>query len=89
MYHILRCPGCRAFTYVDRFQKWKLCPVCGHAYEVAKVPAYLEVEDYHEAEQWKNTCTPVKKRILPRKSPRNCAGIMPNGSGKSVTKKCH
>ena len=50
MYHILRCPGCRAFTYVDRFQKWKLCPVCGHAYEVAKVPAYLEVEDYHDAE---------------------------------------
>ena len=50
MYHILRCPGCRTFTYVDRFQKWKLCPVCGHAYEVAKVPAYLQVEDYHDAE---------------------------------------
>jgi len=50
MYHILRCPGCRTFTYVDRFQKWKLCPVCGHAYEVSKVPAYLEVEDYRDAE---------------------------------------
>ncbi|MCK7537817.1 MAG: hypothetical protein MZV63_46125 [Marinilabiliales bacterium] len=32
------------------FQKWRLCPLCGHAYEVAKVPAYLEVEDHHEAE---------------------------------------
>jgi len=51
MYHILRCPGCRTFSYVDRFQRWKLCPVCGYAYEVAKVPAYLEVEDYHEAEK--------------------------------------
>jgi hypothetical protein len=51
MYFIIRCPGgCRTFTYVDRFQKWKLCPLCGHAYEVAKVPAYLEVEDHHEAE---------------------------------------
>ena len=51
MYFIIRCPGgCRTFTYVDRFQKWKLCPVCGHAYEVAKAQAYLEVEDHHEAE---------------------------------------
>ena len=51
MYFIIRCPGgCHTFTYVDRFQKWKLCPLCGHAYEVAKAPAYLEVEDHHEAE---------------------------------------
>jgi uncharacterized protein YbaR (Trm112 family) len=50
MYLILRCPGCKTFAYVDRFQRWRLCPVCGNAYEVAKVPAYLEVEDYHEAE---------------------------------------
>ena len=51
MYFIIRCPGgCKTFTYVDRFQKWKLCPLCGHAYEVAKAPAYLEVEDHHEAE---------------------------------------
>ncbi len=50
MYLIIRCPGCRTFTYVDRFQRWKLCPVCGHAHEVAKAPAYLDVEDYHEAE---------------------------------------
>ncbi len=50
MYLIIRCPGCRAFTYVDRFQRWKLCPVCGHAHEVSKAPAYLEVEDYTEAE---------------------------------------
>lgn len=51
MYRILRCPGCTTFTYVDMFQKWKLCPACGHAYEVVKVPAYLEVEDYREAEK--------------------------------------
>jgi acetyl-CoA carboxylase beta subunit len=50
MYLIIRCPSCRTFTYVDRFQKWKLCPVCGHAHEVIKVPAYLEVEDFIEAE---------------------------------------
>jgi len=50
MYQILRCPSCRVFTYVDQFQKWKLCPACGHAYEVCKVPAYLAVNDYHDAE---------------------------------------
>jgi hypothetical protein len=35
---------------VDHFQKWKLCPQCGHAHEVSKSPAYLEVQDYHDAE---------------------------------------
>lgn len=50
MYVIVRCPGCRTFSYVDRFQRWKLCPVCGQAYEVNRVPAYLEVEDHVEAE---------------------------------------
>ena len=25
--------------------------MCGYAYEVAKAPAYLEVEDYHETEK--------------------------------------
>lgn len=50
MYLIIRCPSCRTFTYVDRFQKWKLCPICGYAHEVVKAPAYLEVEHYLEAE---------------------------------------
>lgn len=50
MYVIVRCPGCRTFSYVDRFQRWKLCPHCGQAYEVSRVPAYLEVQDYVEAE---------------------------------------
>ena len=50
MYLIIRCPSCKTFTYVDRFQKWKLCPICGHAHEVIKAPAYLEVEHYLEAE---------------------------------------
>jgi hypothetical protein len=35
---------------VDRFQRWKLCPQCGHAQEVSKSPAYLEVVDFREAE---------------------------------------
>jgi acetyl-CoA carboxylase beta subunit len=50
MYLIIRCPGCRTFTYADNFQQWKLCPQCGHAYEVKKAPTYLDVEDHHEAE---------------------------------------
>jgi len=50
MYVIVRCPGCRTFSYVDRYQRWKLCPVCGQAYEVSRVPTYLEVEDHVEAE---------------------------------------
>lgn len=50
MYFIIRCPSCSTFTYVDRFQKWKLCPQCGHAQEVARTAAYLDVEDFHEAE---------------------------------------
>ena len=50
MYLIIRCPSCNTFAYVDRFQRWKLCPQCGHAHEVARSPAYLDVEDFHEAE---------------------------------------
>jgi len=50
MYLIIRCPGCRTFAYVDHYQKWKLCPSCGHAYEVSREPVYLDVEDHHEAE---------------------------------------
>nr|WP_321352888.1 DUF1922 domain-containing protein [uncultured Methanoregula sp.] len=50
MYLIIRCPSCRKFSYVDRFQRWKLCPQCGHAQEVSKSPAYLEVVDFREAE---------------------------------------
>lgn len=51
MYRIIRCPGCRTFSYVDRYQQWKLCPRCGEAISVRKAPAYLEVEDYPVAEQ--------------------------------------
>ena len=50
MYLIIRCPSCSTFTYVDNFQKWKLCHQCGHAHEVVKASPYLEVHDYHEAE---------------------------------------
>jgi hypothetical protein len=51
MYLVIRCPGCKTFTYVDRFQRWKLCPVCGEAAEVRRAPAYLEVDDYLVAEK--------------------------------------
>ncbi|KUG15298.1 hypothetical protein ASZ90_015051 [hydrocarbon metagenome] len=51
MYLIIRCPGCRTFSYVDRYQQWKLCPRCGETIGVRQAPAYLEVEDYAVAEQ--------------------------------------
>ncbi len=51
MYLIIRCNGCRSFTYVDRFQEWRLCPVCGEAIEVRKSRGYLEVHDYETAER--------------------------------------
>jgi hypothetical protein len=51
MYLVIRCPGCKTFTYVDRFQRWKLCPVCGEATDVRRAPAYLEVDDYFIAEK--------------------------------------
>lgn len=50
MYVIVRCPGCRTFSYVDKFQRWKLCPFCGQAYDVGRAPAYLDVEDHVVAE---------------------------------------
>jgi len=51
MYLIIRCGSCRNFTYVDRYQEWKLCPTCGEAIRVRQAPAYLEVEDYAVAEK--------------------------------------
>ncbi len=51
MYLIIRCGGCRNFTYVDRYQQWKLCPVCGETIRVDQAPAYLEVEEYEVAER--------------------------------------
>jgi hypothetical protein len=51
MYLIIRCAGCRTFCYVDRFQQWKLCPVCGEVIEVRQAPAYLEVGEYKVAER--------------------------------------
>jgi hypothetical protein len=50
MYLIIRCGGCRTFTYVDRFQQWKLCPSCGETISVARAPVYLEVEEFTMAE---------------------------------------
>jgi hypothetical protein len=50
MYLVIRCGGCRTFTYVDRFQQWKLCANCGETIDVRRATVYLEVEDYHVAE---------------------------------------
>ncbi len=50
MYLVIRCPGCRTFTYVDRFQRWRLCHICGEAIDVTRVPKYLDVNDYRDAE---------------------------------------
>ncbi|MBS1193960.1 MAG: hypothetical protein H6R28_360, partial [Methanomicrobiales archaeon] len=50
MYLVIRCPGCRTFTYVDRYQRHKLCHVCGETITVARATVYLEVRDYAEAE---------------------------------------
>lgn len=51
MYHVLRCPGCATFTYADRFERWKLCHVCGEVINVKTVPHYLDVRDYRDAEE--------------------------------------
>jgi hypothetical protein len=36
---------------VDRYQRHKLCHVCGEVIEVKNAPAYLEVRDYTDAEE--------------------------------------
>ncbi len=50
MYLVIRCPGCRSFTYVDHFQRFKLCPVCSEAINVQNAEAFLEVEDFNIAD---------------------------------------
>lgn len=50
MYLVIRCPGCRAFTYVDRYQKWKLCPICGESINCARIPVYVDARDHKDAE---------------------------------------
>ena len=49
-YWVVRCPNCHQFTYTDKFGKWKLCPVCGEIISTERVPIYLEVDDFSEAE---------------------------------------
>ena len=51
MYLVIRCPGCRTFTYVDRYQRWRLCPMCGEAINVGRAPVYLDVDDFLDAER--------------------------------------
>jgi hypothetical protein len=50
MYIVTRCPGCQAFTYMDRFQRFKLCHICGEVIDITRAPEYLEVSDHQDAE---------------------------------------
>lgn len=51
MYLVIRCPGCKTFNYVDHYQRWRLCPMCGEAINVQRAPVYLDVDDFLDAEQ--------------------------------------
>ncbi|QSZ68358.1 DUF1922 domain-containing protein [Methanofollis aquaemaris] len=51
MYHVIRCPGCLNFTYVDPYQHWKLCHICGEVIDVMRAPVYLEAIDHQDAEK--------------------------------------
>lgn len=50
MFHVLRCPGCSTFTYVDRFERWKLCHICGVVINAKRAPVYLDVRNFRDAE---------------------------------------
>ncbi|RXE55554.1 hypothetical protein ABH15_11265 [Methanoculleus taiwanensis] len=50
MYLVTRCPGCQAFTYMDRFQRFKLCHICGEVIDSNRAPEYLDVSDHQDAE---------------------------------------
>lgn len=50
MYLVIRCPGCKTFTYADRYQRWRLCPICGEAINIVKAPIYLDADDFQDAE---------------------------------------
>ncbi|TAJ44109.1 DUF1922 domain-containing protein [Methanofollis fontis] len=51
MYRVIRCPGCLTFTYVDPYQHWKLCHVCGEVIDAGRAPVYLEATDHRDAER--------------------------------------
>ncbi|HOI14637.1 MAG TPA: DUF1922 domain-containing protein [Methanoculleus sp.] len=51
MYLVIRCPGCKTFNYIDRYQRWRLCPMCGEVINVERVPVYLDVDDFLDAER--------------------------------------
>lgn len=50
MYLVIRCPGCKTFTYVDRYQRWRLCPTCGEVINTGNAPVYLDADDFLDAE---------------------------------------
>ena len=50
MYLVIRCPSCSTFSYVDQYQKWRLCPVCGEIIPVKKVQTYVKVKNHQQAD---------------------------------------
>jgi len=50
MYLVIRCPSCSTFTYVDQYQKWRLCPVCGEIIPIKKAQAYVKVKSHQQAD---------------------------------------
>lgn len=50
MYLIIRCPNCSTFTYVDQYQEWKLCAVCGEAIKKGRAQVYLDLHNHRDAE---------------------------------------
>lgn len=50
MYLVIRCPSCSTFTYVDQYQKWRLCPVCSEIIPVKKAQAYVKVKNHYQAD---------------------------------------
>ena len=49
-YRVIRRQGCLQFTYKVQYGKWKLCPFCGEVISLERVPIYLEVDDFSQAE---------------------------------------
>ena len=51
MYLVIRCPGCKTFNYVDRYQRWRRCPMCGEVINAGRAPVYLDADDFLDAER--------------------------------------
>ena len=50
MYLVIRCPNCGTFTYVDQYQEWKLCAICGETINSRRAEVYLDLHNHRDAE---------------------------------------